>query len=259
METTGVKNFKYSVVTFIFGDYENVHEILEKDDDVEYLLITDNKNLKSDTWTIVYDEDLDGKGVFDKCFSVRYNLFKYCHSDICVRIDGSVKIKKSLTPIVDAFIESGADACFEVHPYRDNIITEYHAWHIGRDLSIDTVKKHIGLYKSLGFDINRKGMIQLNFSINKRSKITDDIDRIMYAFMKYLGDEKDIDRLDQTVISVVLDKFFPDIKIFAVGEDLLHSQYLSWNYHGKDKEIPFYPEQCCTPYLRNKEIEINSF
>lgn len=49
METTGVKNFKYSVVAFIFGDYENVHEILEKDDDVEYLLITDNKNLKSDT------------------------------------------------------------------------------------------------------------------------------------------------------------------------------------------------------------------
>lgn len=259
METTGVKQYKYSVLTYVFGDGEILREIDKMDENVEYICVTDNTELMSNTWTIVVDNDLDGKTIFDKVFSVRYNLFKYCHSDICVRVDGSIKVKQPLNDIVDAFIKSDADICVEIHPYRNDLLVEYHCWLVGRGYPIDKIQNQIRLFQLIGHDVYRKGLIQLNFSINKRSDITDKIDKLMYGFLKYLGETGDVDRLDQTVFSVVLDKFFNGIKVFAVGEDLLHSKYLSWNFHNEEKEIPWYPEYCCEPYLMNKPIEINSF
>lgn len=44
---------KYSILTYIIGDYEFPREILEKDPDTEYILVTDNPKIKSDTWTVV--------------------------------------------------------------------------------------------------------------------------------------------------------------------------------------------------------------
>ena len=50
---------KYSILTFIIGKgYEKVHEICNKQSDVEYLLITDDITLTSKTWTVIYDKDL---------------------------------------------------------------------------------------------------------------------------------------------------------------------------------------------------------
>ena len=40
---------KYSVLTYIFDGYEIVQEIEQKDPEAEYILVTDDPNLKSDT------------------------------------------------------------------------------------------------------------------------------------------------------------------------------------------------------------------
>lgn len=255
METTGVK-YKYSVLTFVFGTYEKLHEVkAEIEPDVEYICVTDNENLKSDTWKIIVDHDLDGKGVFDKCFSVRYNPFKYANSDICVRVDGSIGILKSITPLVEAFDKSGCDACFLLHPYRDNLIVEYQAWIQYRGFPMEKAQQHVDFLSRLGYDFNKKGMVQLNFAINKRNKIGEDIDRIMYSTMKYLGDEKDIDRLDQTIITAILDKYFPNINIFYVGEDILHSSYMKWYAHNTDNEIGYSPQYVLQPpHFFGKEV-----
>ena len=256
METTGVK-YKYSVVTYIFGDYELVHEIgCDLEDDVEYLLITDNKKLKSKTWKIVYDEELEGKNVFDKVFSVRYNLFKYCHSDICFRIDGSIEIKKSLTPIIDDFIAGGYDIGISAHIYRDKVTDELFTWHLYREYPISNVRKQVSFLKTINFDPSRKGLVQLNFAINKRGKITDDIDRMMYAIMKYLGDENGPDRLDQTIFSVVMDKFFPNITCKVYSELLLHGEYMAWHFHGENKPIELFEDLIIEPYFRNEKVSL---
>lgn len=247
--------FKYSVLTFVFGEYECLREIGEIDSDVEYICVTDNENLKSNTWKIIVDRDLDGKGVFDKCFSVRYNPFKYCSTDICVRVDGSIKIHKPLNYIVDKFIESGSDICFLIHPYRDSIVTEYKVWNVYRNFPIEKIMKHLTLFQTIGYDFNKKGFIEIGFSIVKKDKINEDINRLTYSFQKLLGDENDIDRLDQTTITVIIDRFFPDIKVFGVSESIIHSEYMTWCGHNTDKEIAFSMEDMIkTPHLNNKEI-----
>lgn len=256
METAGVK-YKYSVVTYIFGDYEVVHEIgCELEDDVEYILVTDNKKLKSKTWTIVIDEELNEKTVFDKVFSVRYNLFKYCHSDVCFRIDGSIEILKSLTPIVEEFLASGNDIGISAHIYRNNVVEELAIWNSFRDYPMSSVRKQINFFRNIGFEPTRKGLVQMNFAINKRGKITDDIDRMMYAILHYLGDENGPDRLDQTVFSVVIDKFFPHVKCKVYSEYLLHTDYLAWHHHGKNKRIPVMEHLTKPPYFRNELVSL---
>ena len=49
---------KYSILCYIINNYENVKEVIEKDPNAEYILVTDDKNLKSSTWNVVYDESL---------------------------------------------------------------------------------------------------------------------------------------------------------------------------------------------------------
>lgn len=47
---------RYSVLTFIIGrGYEKVHELLHKQDDVDYVLVTDDPSLASSTWRVVCD------------------------------------------------------------------------------------------------------------------------------------------------------------------------------------------------------------
>ena len=107
---------KYSVITYVFNGYEKPREVINPDPDVEYIMVTDDESTKLNTWKVVVDHSLDGLSGFDKCYYVRYNCFKYCHTDICIRIDGSIEIKGSLDRLVDEFVKGDYDAAFMVHP-----------------------------------------------------------------------------------------------------------------------------------------------
>ena len=71
------KQYKYSVLTYNFNNYEIMHEPAYVDPDAEYVYVTDDKNMKSDTWKIVTDESLEGMGKWEKMYFVRYNPFLY--------------------------------------------------------------------------------------------------------------------------------------------------------------------------------------
>ena len=68
-----MENKKYSILTYIFGNYEFVREPLEIDEDCEYILVTDNISLKSKTWKIIYLQDVKLTNSFDKSLYVRYH------------------------------------------------------------------------------------------------------------------------------------------------------------------------------------------
>jgi hypothetical protein len=130
---------KYSVLTFIINDYEYVREIeydISTTPHIEYILVTDNPNLKSNTWNIIYDKDLEDSNltVYDKVMMVRYNPYKYVSNDICVRIDGSMQIVKPLDYFINEFIEGEYDGSLLLHPLRDLIYDEYRAWHLLRNM-----------------------------------------------------------------------------------------------------------------------------
>lgn len=245
---------RYSVLTYIFNHYDIPHQIKEKDPDAEYLCITDDPNLKSDDWTVIYDKSLDGLSPFDKCYCVRFGCFKYCNTDICLRVDGSVGINVSLKPFIDDFEEGKYDACLMIHPYRNNLIAEYMEWVKSRSYPAKQAAKCISMMDSLGYDFLYKGMFQGCFSIQRRGELTESIDKLTLYFMRSVGEEGKIERLDQTILSFVINKYFNHINVMSVTQEIFEGKYLSWYGYNSMNTIPLHRSQMIQPFMFNKPV-----
>lgn len=238
-----------------FNNYEPLREPLEIDPECEYIYITDNPNLKSNIWKIIIDKDLDGLDIFNKCYKVRFNVFKYCNTDICIYLDGSIQINKSLSKLYNDFIKSNCDLGLQVHPERNNIIAEYNIWVKYRNYPLENYKKAINTMHSLGYDFNYKGLIQMTTRIIKRSTKNIEIDAMTYNMLKLLGDNK-IERLDQTVYTFILNKYFNDIKVMPMSQQIMQSDYLTWCHHNTNTPIIYNPFNDNNGYLFNKIVKL---
>ena len=123
---------KYCVVTMIFNNYEPIREPLEVSENADYICFTDNKDLKSDNWKVIYLEefDTDEMSGIQKTFRLRYQLYKYIPNlqdfDYVFRIDGSVQILASLDPIIQYLYKYNYDLMVPHNPHQDNTIDGYY-------------------------------------------------------------------------------------------------------------------------------------
>ena len=228
---------KYSILTFIIGkNYEKVHEISNKQEDVEYVLVTDDNELKSNTWKVIFDKDLlQYKTPFERCFRIRYNVFKYCTTDICATIDGSIKVKGSLDKLIDKFNNGKYDICLMPHPLWYDIYTEYNAWIRMRNYPFKQAQRAIKFLEENKYDFNYKGLFQLCFSIKRKSCFTQHIDKLVFECLQKISEDGEFERLDQTIFSFVINKYFNDIKVLPVSEQIVRSYALQWYWHNSDK------------------------
>ena len=151
---------KYSILTYIIGDYEFPREIIEKDPDAEYILVTDNPKIKSDTWTVVQlDEQYKNLSTFDKCYEIRFNPFKYVTTDLVIRMDGNIQIKKPLRPIINAFIKGHYDLALMPHPLNSTFTEEYNLWINARNYPTEQRDKFFKLLADSNYDLSYKSLI----------------------------------------------------------------------------------------------------
>ncbi len=245
---------RYTVLTYIFNGYEKVHEVVEKDPEAEYILVTDDSRLGSNTWDVVYDASLEGLSAFDKCYMVRFHPFRYAHTNIVVRVDGSMGINKPLTPIVDDFVKGHYDRCVMIHPHRNTMRPEYEVWVKTRGYPQKQADKCLSFMEHMGYDLETKGLYQGCFEIVRKCDINDSINDIVFDFLKYLGDGN-IERLDQTIWSFVINHMFPDLKVMPVSESLItNSELMTWYLHKSNRVIPDKKDKI-EPYLFNRPIK----
>lgn len=229
---------KYTVMTYIFGDYEFPHEVMEKDPDAEYLLITDDPNLKSATWDVICDPSLAGRNPIESNYDVRLHPFRYAHTDVVVRIDGSIELKKSLAPLLKDFNDGGYDRCLMIHPARNNFEQELECWITQRHYPQEVADRTLRMMKAWGYDLDYQGMFQGCFEIVRNTEKNRDINRLTYHLMKYTGGEDVIDRLDQHIFSFVVNTLHQDLKVLPVSENLVtHSQFAQWYFHNSMRPI----------------------
>ena len=229
--------FKYTILSFIIGkNYERVHEIKNKQDDVEYLLITDDPELESNTWTVIIDRDLEQyKSPFERCFRIRYNVFKYASTDICITIDGSMEIKGSLDKRIDTFNAGNYDICLMPHPIWSDIRTEYSAWIKLRGYPVYRANDALNLMAVTKYDFAYQGLYQLCFSIKRKSALTGKIDSLVFSLLKLLDRNGEFERLDQTVFSYALNTWFSNIKVLPVSEQIVRSYAIQGYWHNSDR------------------------
>lgn len=236
---------RYTVLTYNINNYEIVHPIKEKSDRARYIMVTDDPGLKdpSRSWEIIYDDTLTGS-TFDKCYQIRFSPWKYTDDYIILRIDGSVGIEKNLDSLVDKFIESDADLSIMIHPTRQTQVEEYTAWVQSRGYDVQQANKVLAfMAQADGYSVmDFKGMAQLCYIIQKRNRLNEELNRMTYTFLKYLGDDRTgIERVDQTVFSFVLQNYFSTAKIMFIDQRM---------YNGEASKAPFtwYPHHSNEPF-----------
>ena len=242
-----------------FNNYEIMREPMEIDQECEYIYVTDNPDLQKQTkvWKIVVEKDLEGLPAFDKCYKVRFNLFKYCSTNTCIYLDGSIQIRKSLYNLFDAFEKSGSDIGLNVHPDAETMIEEYQRWVLHRGYDKDNANRILSVMNLLGYDLNYKGLFQLTCRICRNTEINSEIDKMTYHFLQLLGNDGKIERLDQTAYSFIVNKYFQHIKIFPFSQQIFQSRYMTWMMHGSTKPMPYNSSiEKATGYVFDRETEL---
>lgn len=249
---------RYTVLTYIFNGYENVHEIGVKDPDAEYILVTDDKSLKSQTWKVVHDYVGDRCTPFEKCYEVRFHPFRYASTGTVVRIDGSIRVKQSLAPVVDAFEAGGYDRCLMIHPTRNTIPEEYDMWVKTRKYPREQADRCLAWMESFqGYNRSYKGLYQGGFEIVRNIPINRRLNELTFDALKLLGNDGKIERLDQTVFSFLANRYFQDLKVMPVSEEIItRSKYMQLYMHKSTR--PIYNRQI-PPYLFGKPCKTVDF
>jgi hypothetical protein len=246
---------RYTVLTYIFGRYEQVHEIEEKDPEAEYLLITDDPNLKSDTWQVLH-HPMPDMSLFARCYQVRFHPFRFAHTPMVVRVDGSIKIKKPLTPIIDEMERGHYDRCMMIHPHRDTMHQEYAEWIRTRDYPQEQAEKCMKMMWRMGYDFKERGMFQGCFEVLRDNTVNRDVNDLTFGLLCTLATNGKIERIDQTITSFVLNRFFAQrINILPVGETIVtDGDLMQWHYHHSTR--PIKSTQPIQPMMFNGECEV---
>lgn len=223
---------RYTVLTYIYGYYEQVHEIGEKDPDADYILLTDRTDLKSDTWRIVH-EPLNGMGPFEKMYNIRFNPFDYTDTDIVLRVDGSIGIHRSLRPFVDKVTEGDYDRCLMIHPKRNTMPEEYAEWVRIRGYSEQQAKRCLQAMKDFGYPMDYHGLFQMNFEVVRDNAVNRLLNELTLRMLYDLRTETDVERIDQTVFSAIANHFFSSrLKVLPVAQNIITEDvYMTWYKH----------------------------
>ena len=241
------KQYKYSVLSFGFNGYERLHEPAYIDPDAEYVYVTDDKNMKSDTWKIVVDDSLDGMGKWEKLWYVRYNPFRYCSTDICIRIDGSCQPDRYLPQIADEFEKGGYDTGLMVGGYVDNVEDDYKVWCAVRDYPREFADKNLEFFRSCGYDTKSKDHVGLTMSIHRKTYNDECLRSMVYSLTKILGMNQgigDCDRLDEPIYTFVVSHYFRNGNFMLFDSTVFKSGAVNLYAHNSENRV--YPTWCRT-------------
>lgn len=249
---------KYAVIMYNFNNYEIMRDVPDcaLDPDIEYLYITDDPNLKAKNWKIILDHDLDGLSPFDKCYRVRFNLFKYTSAEMVLYVDGSLQIQQNPKRYFEKFAASGKDVGIMIHPLRSTMFEEYKEWCRIRQYPQKSAFKCLSYMQKHGYDIkNYKGLYQLTMRIVKNTSKNKKLDDRTFEVLRELNEDGKIERIDQTIYSYLLNTEFNDISLYVFNDNSIHNEVIALNPHGLFSPCGNNHNYNKTGYIRNELVD----
>lgn len=225
-------NYKYSILTCLFGKYDNLWEVKEKRDDVEYVCITDDPNLKSDTWSVVLaDKNLLSWPFVNQWTYIRYHPFEFVSSNVCLYVDASIDIVKDFTKeLIEPFIESNYEYGVLMHPWRYNIAEETMKWVSDKNYPPVIAEKIINYLSENNYNVN--GLIQSTILLFKNTKDTNIINNRTWELCHQWSDSTEIDRNNQCDLTYIINSMYYDSpKIMFMSSQVICSDYMHWRQH----------------------------
>ena len=231
-----VTDVRYTVLTYIFGGYDKVHEVREKDPSADYILVTDDPSLRSETWSVVLYNP-EGRTVLEKMYDVRFDPFRFCETELCVRLDAAIGINCPLRPFVDEMEAGGYDRCLMIHPRRNSMPSEYEAWVRGRGYSRQQADRCLAYMAEQGYDMGYRGLFQSCFEVVRRNAANAEANARVLDILRLLAPDGHVERINQTILSFVLNRYFSGrIKVLPVAQSVVtDGRFMTWYKHGSDQ------------------------
>jgi hypothetical protein len=123
-----------AVITYLMGENDELLEPHYINETWDLVCFTNRKDIKSDTWNVVFVEDKENK-MNNKRFAnfFKFNPFQSLYSafelnyDICITIDANVRIVNDLDKIVSFYCPTLFDMTLATHPIRNCVLAESNA------------------------------------------------------------------------------------------------------------------------------------
>ena len=207
---TGLSGKKIAVYKCITGNYDKIIAPEYKSERVDYILFTNNKNVKSDDWKIVYIDNVDGLNDAMLNRYVRMHPGRFLNGyDYAVYVDGNMIIYSDLSCLVNR-INKKYGVAFSMHSTRKKITSEYAACRALKKGNDEKMHAQIDRYLSEGMP-NDYGLLETTvIAIDLKNKRAIDIlDRWWDEFLS-AGSMR-----DQVALPYVLWK--NNIKVTEIG------------------------------------------
>ena len=181
LDITHYKKVCYSVIS---GNYDRIIEPDIVTPGWQYIMFTDQPNVKSNVWDIrllpkeIIEDKTLNQVKRQRIMKIQpYRFFEY---DICVWVDGNIRIKKNLNKLCEKF--PNVQFAVARHPDRDCIYDECKAiirYHKDTRKNMET---QINLYRSDGYPAHN-GLCETNVMIRRN---TPEVNRLMDMWADWL-------------------------------------------------------------------------
>ncbi|MBE5879949.1 MAG: DUF616 domain-containing protein [Lachnospiraceae bacterium] len=154
-ETPSVRVVRFTgkpvVYTAITGNYDNVKEPLHIMQGVDYYLFTNNPNVKSDNWKVIFidnEEELDNVRLARKIKILGHEILE--SYDYSIWVDGKLQIQDDLGEYISDNEAGNAILCFN-HPTHDCVYQEVELCESLQKDSSEIMQEQINRYRDEGY------------------------------------------------------------------------------------------------------------
>lgn len=115
------------------------------------------------------------------------------------------------------------------HPHRNNVFDEYREWCRIRNYDKTHAYKWLNYMSEHGFDVKTPVLYQVNVCMFKNTQLIKEFGKTAIKLLHTFNGEH-LERLDQTVITYMLNTLFAKIKVFTFTQDIyMRSKCLSFH------------------------------
>ena len=161
---------KICVYSCITGDYDNIHEIEQKEPGIDYFLFTNNKKIKSNTWNVIYieDDNLDDQRLSRKIKMLGAPIINENY-DISLWMDASILFQTSIKEFIKKYHNSKmAPFSSFIHHSRNCIYEEANACIRYRKDTKENISKHMEFLKKENYPKNN-GLYEMTVFIKEHN------------------------------------------------------------------------------------------
>ncbi len=221
---------KICVYTCITGNYDNLKEV-NREKGIDYYCFTNNKEIKSKSWKVIYIEDdkLSNVKLARKIKILGHEILK--KYDILLWMDAAVSFKKKISDFIYFYLDDKHDFIAFKHGVRNNITDEaYECVKLGKETK-ENVIKILNFYRKKNYPDNN-GLIESTVFIKRNS------DKVSQTMKIWFDMIINYSHRDQLSFNYCI--FQTGLKVKWINKKVFDNEWFDWKKHNSVRKIEKY-------------------